>query len=306
MYLYKINSVNGDLEQIKEKGFNKEKDLQLLCEQNLNQLLRLQFICSEFSLSNFRIDTLAFDESASSFVIIEYKNNKNFSVIDQGYAYLSLMLNNKADFILEYNENCEGNLKRDDVDWSQSRIIFISPIFTTYQKQSINFRDLPIELWEVKKYENETVQFQQIQSTETTESINTISQSTTIERVSQEIKVYSEVDHLEGKPNEINELYQGLKERILNLDDNFTVNPLKKHISFVSNGKIIVDLVILKKAIKIFINLRAWNLNDPRNIARDVSAIGHWGNGDYQITITTDEDFDYIEELIKQSIILNV
>ena len=60
---------------------------------------------SEFTLHNFRIDTLAFDEESKSFVIIEYKKDKSFSVVDQGYAYLSLMLNNKADFILEYNES---------------------------------------------------------------------------------------------------------------------------------------------------------------------------------------------------------
>jgi hypothetical protein len=57
------------------------------------------------------------------------------------------MLNNKADFILEYNENCKDTLKRDDIDWSQSKVIFVSPSFTTYQKEAINFKDLPIELW---------------------------------------------------------------------------------------------------------------------------------------------------------------
>jgi hypothetical protein len=91
---------------------------------------------------------MAYDNETNSFVIIEYKRDKNFSVIDQGYAYLSLMLNNKADFILEYNENQEKTLKRKDVDWSQSRVVFISPSFTSYQKEAINFKDLPIELWE--------------------------------------------------------------------------------------------------------------------------------------------------------------
>jgi len=41
-------------------------------------------------------------------------------------------------------------------------------------------------------------------------------------------------------------------------------------------------------------------LNDPRNIARDVSNTGHWGNGDYQIQISSDEDIEYIFSLIKQ------
>ncbi|HEY6914030.1 MAG TPA: hypothetical protein VI413_05080, partial [Paludibacter sp.] len=67
---------------------------------------------------------------------------------------MSLMLNNKADFILEYNEHSGVQLKKDDVDWSQSKVFFISLGFTDYQKHSINFKDVPFELWEIKRYEN--------------------------------------------------------------------------------------------------------------------------------------------------------
>ena len=57
--------------------------------------------------------------------------------------YLNLMLNNKADFILEYNEASSPEpLKKEDVDWSQSRIIFIAPEFTRYQQHAIGFKDL--------------------------------------------------------------------------------------------------------------------------------------------------------------------
>jgi hypothetical protein len=47
-------------------------------------------------LPGFRIDTLAFDKESSAFIIIEYKKDRNFSVVDQGVAYLNLMLNNKG------------------------------------------------------------------------------------------------------------------------------------------------------------------------------------------------------------------
>ena len=104
------------LETIKELPFKLEKEIQKISENNLEIIFGLNFIKSEFSLNNFRIDTLAFEIETRSFVIIEYKRDKNFSVIDQGYAYLSLMLNNKADFILEYNENCKDNLKKADVN----------------------------------------------------------------------------------------------------------------------------------------------------------------------------------------------
>src|SRR5690554_3042836 len=126
MALFSIDN-NNTIEHIKESPFKLEKEIQKITEQNLTTIFNLDFVCAEFTINNFRLDTLAFDRDASSFVIIEYKRDKNFSVIDQGYAYLALMLNNKADFILEYNENNKNTLMRNDIDWSQSRIIFISP-----------------------------------------------------------------------------------------------------------------------------------------------------------------------------------
>ena len=156
--LFKISQDNK-LSQIKEQPFKLEKEIQNLSEVSLKVIFGLEFVKSEFKLNNFRIDTLAFDVENKSFVVIEYKRDKNFSVIDQGYAYLSLMLNNKADFILEYNENSKKHLKKTDVDWTQSKVIFVSPSFTTYQREAINFKDLPIELWEIARYENNNISF---------------------------------------------------------------------------------------------------------------------------------------------------
>jgi predicted transport protein len=251
-------------------------------------------------LNNFRIDTLAFDHDASAFVKIEFKRDKNFSVIDQGYAYLSLMLNNKADFILEYNESGKDVLKRNDVDWSQSKVIFVSPSFTTYQREAINFKDLPIELWEVKRYDNETVNYSQIQTSGAQESVKTISRNDeVIETVNKEIKVYTENEHLDVASTEILELYETFKSAITNLDG-IELKPTKKYIAFVS-GSNIADIHIQKKALKMWINLFKGELDDPKELTRDVANIGHWGNGDYELQIRDDENIDYIMSLIKQS-----
>ena len=300
MALFKIEN-NERLENIKEQPFKLEKDIQSLTEKNLKSIFGLDFVKSEFSLNNFRIDTLAFDKDAGTFVIIEYKRDKNFSVIDQGYAYLSLMLNNKADFILEFNENSKETLKRNDVDWSQSRVIFISPSFTTYQKEAINFKDLPIELWEIRRYDNQTVNYNQIKTSGAQESVKTISrQDEAIEKVTKEIKVYTEDEHLEKGTEETKELYETLKSAILNLDE-LELKPKKKYIAFVS-GSNVVDIHIQKNALKMWLNLQQGDLDDPKEIARDVSSVGHWGNGDYEIVIRTDEEMEYILSLIKQSL----
>ena len=294
MALYKIEK---KLEYIKEKPFRLEKEIQELTENNLKTIFGLEFVKSEFALNNFRIDTLAFDKEANAFVIIEYKRDKNFSVIDQGYAYLSLMLNNKADFILEFNENLDKKLKRTDVDWSQSRVLFVSPAFTNYQREAINFKDLPIELWEVKRFENTTVSYEQIQKAGTQESIKTISKADkTIDNVAKEIKVYSEQEHLENVSEEIKELYEKFKNAIQNLD-NLEIKPKKKYIAFVA-GRNVIDILPQKKALKMWINMSIGELDDSKGITRDVSTTGHWGNGDFEIQIKDDENLEYILSLV--------
>jgi len=297
-----IFSITKDkLKKVRELDFKKEKKIQNLTEKNLKHIFGLEFVKSELTLGSLRIDTLAFDNETGSFVIIEYKKGKNYSVVDQGYAYLALLLNNKADFILEYNESKNKNLKRRDVDWSQSRVIFISPKFTKYQRLAINFRDLPLELWEVSKYENNTVLFNQLKSPETSESITTVSpKSELVQKVSREIKVYTEEKHLQGKPGNIIEIYEELKSRILNLGENIEIRPRKKYIGFIANTNF-TDVNIKISKLKLWINLTKGELDDPKKMARDVSNIGHWGNGDYEVRLKIGTDLDYLMTLIKQA-----
>ena len=73
---------NEKLTPIRQEKFKNERELQTLTEKNLEELFNLKFVASEFQVDNLRIDTLAFNEETKSFVIIEYKNVKNYSVID--------------------------------------------------------------------------------------------------------------------------------------------------------------------------------------------------------------------------------
>jgi predicted transport protein len=252
-------------------------------------------------LNDFRIDTLAFDKQSKSFVIIEYKQDKRFSVVDQGFAYLSLMLNNKADFILEYNEQTKSQLKKADVDWTQSRIIFISQSFTNYQRQAINFKDLPIELWEITRYEDKSTSLNQLISPSSNESIKTISKvGTVVEKVSREVKKYTEEDHTKKIPEKILELYNEFKEKILDLANGITIRPRKNYIGFVAKTNF-TDVLLQKSKIKIYLNLKKGIIDDPKKLARDISNVRHWGNGDYEINISNDENLEYIISLVKQS-----
>ncbi len=303
MALYKTN--NGSLQTIKEDSFKLEKDIQTITEKNLEYIFGLKFIKTEFSLNNLRIDTLAFDNDSKSFVIIEYKRDKNFSVIDQWFAYLSLMLNNKADFILEYNESTDVSIKRDDIDWTQSRVMFISPTFSKYQQQAINFKDLPIELWEITKYQGDLIQYNRLKTPDASESINKISKSNEIvNKVAETIKVYTEEDHLKPVSEDIVSLYEEFKNQILNLGDKIEIKPKKQYIAFKSSSNFI-DMIIQKRRIKFWLNVSKWKLNDIYNIGRDVSNIWHRGNGDYEFSLESSSDIANLIPLVKQSYDIN-
>jgi predicted transport protein len=289
------------ISSLREVPFKLEKEIQEIVEANLGVLFGLQFVKSEFTMSQVRIDTLAYDKETKSFVIIEYKKDRAFSVFDQGMSYLSLMLNYRADVVLEYNERCGGSLKRTDVDWTQSRVIFVSPFFTNYQLDAVNFRDLPIEIWEIHRFENNILEIEQHKPYSTTASIKTVSKkSAEVEAVSKEVKTYTEEDHLSVADLEVSELYARLKELILAISADVHLKPMKFYLAFRSKTNI-ADVVVQKRSLKLSLNIPIGKLDDPKKIARDVSHVGHWGNGDYEIQIKDDNDLEYIISLIRQS-----
>ena len=297
-----FTSKKGQLSQLKQQKFKLEKDIQRLFEENLTLLSGYIFIRSEFSIKNSRIDTLAFDPETQAFVIIEYKRQQNSSVVDQGISYLNLMLEYKADFIVEYNEKQKVPLKRNDVDWSQSKVIFVSPAFNDFQIQATNFKDLPIELWEVNRFDNDIITLNIINKSKSAPNIKAVSIEKNEEfSTLKEIKVYQESDHLSDKSDFIQELYKDFKQGILNLDPNIEINTRKLYIAF-KKDRNIADIRIQQKNLKIWINLPYGELDDPKNLAKNVSNTGHWGNGDYEITIESTQYLEYIMSLIKQAI----
>ena len=297
-----FTSKKGQLSQLKQQKFKLEKDIQRLFEENLTLLSGYIFIRSEFSIKNSRIDTLAFDPETQAFVIIEYKRQQNSSVVDQGISYLNLMLEYKADFIVEYNEKQKVPLKRNDVDWSQSKVIFVSPAFNDFQIQATNFKDLPIELWEVNRFDNDIITLNIINKSKSAPNIKAVSNEKREEfSILKEIKVYQESDHLSDKSDFIQELYEDFKQGILNLDPDIEINTRKLYIAF-KKDRNIADIRIQQKNLKIWINLPYGELDDPKNLAKNVSNTGHWGNGDYEIAVESTQYLEYVMSLIKQAI----
>ena len=98
------------------------------------------------------------------------------------------------------------------------------------------------------------------------------------------------------------ELYETYKNAILNLADDIEIVPKKLYIAFKKN-KNIADIIIMKKGIKMFINLKKGQLDDPKNLMKDVSETGHWGNGHYEVIVNDTKNLEYIMSLVKQAIV---
>ena len=233
MNIYSIEE-NGLLE-VTNVAFTNEKEIQSIVESNLRIIFDLEFLATEFSVNNFRLDTLAFDSENNSFVIIEYKNSHSYSVVDQGYTYLSLLLDRKADFVLQYVTKTGIQIGLNDIDWSLSRIIFIAPNFNTYQLGSVNFSDIPFELWEIKKYQNKTIGLEQ-KKPQSRQRIETYRDLDVVGQLDGEpIVVIDETYHLSNVSASVVQLWENLRDRYIELGDT-DLNYKKHYISIRKNG----------------------------------------------------------------------
>lgn len=304
MDLYRVDSDNI-LQSIEVSRFDLERDIQSVVEKNTQELFSLQFVKSEFSVQGYRIDSLCFDQEAKAFVIIEYKNTQSYSVIDQGYTYLSTMLNNKSDFVLEYNERTSSNLRRDEIDWSQSRVIFVSPSFSQYQKDSVNFRDIPFELWEVKRFDGNVIGFNRL-VTSSKESVRGF--EATSDAAISEVKVADEDTVLRRVPDSIQRIYLELKDRMSNWDE-VSFNTKQTYISVLRGNKVKIYLVPQRSQLKIDMIRRVdfsgdvqsvpirFTLDDPKGI---FSLVVSDHKEVYTCSVTDTSVLDYLLMVMKQ------
>jgi hypothetical protein len=302
--LYKLDK-NEKLKILEADKFDLEKDIQSVIEKNTQELFNLQLVKSEFSVNGYRIDSLCFDQEQKSFVIIEYKKNQSYSVIDQGFTYLSTMLNNKSDFVLEYNETTNSSLKRDEIDWTQSRVIFISPSFSQYQRDSVNFKDIPFELWEVKKYSNEMIGLNQLVNS-SKQSIKGIEKSKDV--ILSEVQVSDEESVLEKTPENIKKIYEDLKEGMLNWSD-ISFKSKQNYISVLRGSKRKIYINPQKNQIKIDMiskvdftgNVKSiqssFILDDPKKLFQ---LFKNQYKEVYTLSIKDTKDIDYILLMMKQ------
>lgn len=111
---------------------------------------------------------------------------------------------------------------------------------------------------------------------------------------------YSIADHPHLLGGLGHELFEALRREVLALDPVVSEEFLKFYVAYKAETNF-VDVVPQAKRLRLSLNMRFPDINDPRGLCKDVSGIGRWGNGDVEVSFTTLEELPYVMGLVRQS-----
>jgi len=289
------------LVEIPEDSFNLEKTIQTLVEKNLSSIFSgLEFIETEFQIDDLRPDTIAFDSEKKSFVIIEYKKIENASLIDQGVSYYQLLHERKENLVLLYNKKKNKTADISDINWEETRVIFISPEYTKYQKRASGFQGLPIELYEIKKYQDNILSLERIGDLQ--EQISDVKSV----KPRMMLTEYLEEDYLAGKyhnqfpTDQTKRIWILIRQEIENTFDDLDFKQKKIYGGYYlrDDGSSICTLEATKNKIILNYSTSDMKLLEISDFVEDVSKIGHHGIGNFRSLIESPEDISRAIPLI--------
>ncbi len=97
------------------------------------------------------------------------------------------------------------------------------------------------------------------------------------------------------------ELFDILRKEFKALDEKIVENFNQDYISY-KFDKNFVDIVVQTKDLKLYLNMKFNELQDEKNLARDMTNKGHLGNGDIEVKLETKENIPHCLGLIKQAL----
>jgi uncharacterized protein with ParB-like and HNH nuclease domain/predicted transport protein len=112
---------------------------------------------------------------------------------------------------------------------------------------------------------------------------------------------YSLSDHPHLDGGITRELFEALRAEVLALDECVREIILKLYIAFKAETNF-VDVVPQAKRLRLSLNMDFSEVNDPRNLCKDVTGVGRWGNGNTEVFLEKLEDIPYIMGLVRQSL----
>lgn len=107
-------------------------------------------------------------------------------------------------------------------------------------------------------------------------------------------------DHPNLLPTQRRALFEHFSSEVLALDPAVSRSFLKLYVAFKAETNF-VDVVPQVGRLRLSLNIPIEALHDERELAYDVSAKGHWGNGPTEVTLDESSDFMYVMGLARQA-----
>ena len=95
-------------------------------------------------------------------------------------------------------------------------------------------------------------------------------------------------------------LFESLDKRIMNLSPAVKKEYKKLYVAYKLDTNF-VDIVFQKQRLRISINMKFSEINDPNGICKDITGLGRWGNGNVELFMEHQDELDQIMEIVKQS-----
>ena len=95
-------------------------------------------------------------------------------------------------------------------------------------------------------------------------------------------------------------LFEMLRKEVLALDPCVSEEILKLYVAYKAETNF-VDVVPQKFRLRLSLNLHFHEVHDPKKIARDVTRLGRWGNGDVEVRLSMPTDLPYVMGLVRQA-----
>jgi len=303
MPLFEVAEHN--VSSVKQTNFDSEKVLQNLVERNLETIFNCRFVATEFSTgANHagRIDTLALSEENNP-VIIEYKKVESSELITQSLFYLSWLHDHRGDFELAVQRQLGVGI---EVDWTDLRVICIAPGYKRYDLHAVQMIGANIELWRYRLFSNSTLYFEEVfRQTYADKALSSDDNKNPVmvaagkkAAITRSTGSYEFDDHLEGKSEFIQDLTLTVHDFITGLDSAIEQNPKKFYVAYKISQNI-VCMEVKRRHINLYLKLKSSDIDEPPSNYRDVTEIGHYGTGDSEFTVKSDQDFELVKPFIE-------
>lgn len=121
-------------------------------------------------------------------------------------------------------------------------------------------------------------------------------------KVSSPRERYSLEDHPQLAPGRpMRAAFETLRSALLALDPNIKEEMLKLYIAYKAETNV-VDVVPQASRLRLSLNMPFSELMDPKGMAKDVTNLGRWGNGDVEVDLSHEEDIPYVLGLARQAL----